>query len=85
MSARSRHGSRVVVSSARRGVLLLSPPPAPARSPSEGPAAPAEAAAVPILQQLPPARSHHRGRVRAAADAEMMKYRSASVAFPPMA
>ena len=30
-----------------------------ARSPSEGPAAPAEAAAVPILQQLPAARSHH--------------------------
>ena len=31
----------------------------PARSPSEGPAAPADAAAVPMLQQLPAARSHH--------------------------
>ena len=57
----------------------------PARSPSEGPAAPAEAAAVPILQQLPAARSHPGGRVRAAADAEMVEYRSASVAVPPMA
>ena len=57
----------------------------PARSPSEGPAAPAEEAAVPMLQQLPAARSHHRGRVLAAAVAEMIEYRSASAAVPPMA
>ena len=57
----------------------------PARSPSEGPAAPAEVAAVPILQQLPAARSHHLGRVRAAADEELTEYRSASVAVPLMA
>ena len=31
----------------------------PARSPSEGPAAPADAAAVLMLQQLPAACSHH--------------------------
>ena len=56
-SARSR--SRVVVSSARLCVLLLSLPAFhPASSPSEGPAAPAEVAAVPMLQQLPAARSH---------------------------
>ena len=60
----------------------------PARSPSEGPAAPAEAAAVPIPNS--PRRpavivTVTEGRVRAAADAEMIEYRSASAAVPPMA
>ena len=60
----------------------------PARSPSEGPAAPAEAAAVPIpidSPTAPAARSHPGGRVRAAAVAEMIEYRGASLAVPPMA
>ena len=38
---------------------LVRPLLSPARSPLEGLAAPAEAAAVPILQQLPAAHSHH--------------------------
>ena len=56
-----------------------------ARSPSEGSAAQADAAALPMLQQLPAARSHHSGRVRAAEDEEMIEYRGASVAVPLMA
>ena len=47
---------REVVSSACR---LVHPLLRPASSPSEGPAAPVEAAAVLMLQQLPAARSHH--------------------------
>ena len=58
----------------------------PARGPSEGPAAPAEEAAVPIPNSpRRPAVIVTEGRVRAAADAEMIEYRSASAAVPPMA